>query len=60
MLGLEFDDVSGVMRRSDSFNVNGFDFGEILWRSIKLQLGDGAASSSDENVICLLFRGWPR
>ena len=57
MLGLEFDDVSGVMRRSDSFNVNGFDFGEILWRSIKLQLSDGAASSSDEKVICLPFRG---
>ena len=28
VLGLELDDVSGVMRRSDSVHVNGFDSGE--------------------------------
>ena len=53
---LEFDGVSGdMLPRSDSFNGNGFPLGKLLWRSIKLLISDGAASSSGEEVICLLF-----
>ena len=49
---LEFDGVSGVLPRSDSFNGNGFAFiGKPPWRSAKLHISDGAASSSGEEVI---------
>ena len=48
---LEFDDVFGVLPRSNSFNGNGFDFGAPPWRSAKLFISDGAASSSAEEVI---------
>ena len=48
---LEFEGVSGVLPRSDSFNGNGFTFGEPPWRSAKLYISDGAASNSDEEVI---------
>ena len=51
---LEFDGVSGDMLPwSDSFNDNGFASRKLLWRSIKLLISDGAASSSGEEVICL-------
>jgi hypothetical protein len=53
----EFDDVSRVLPQSDSFNGNGFAFGKLLWRSAKLMIA-GAASSSGEEVICLLFLEW--
>jgi hypothetical protein len=43
---LEFDGMSGVLPRSDSFNGNGFTFGEPPWRSAKLHISNGAASSS--------------
>ena len=39
---LKFDGVSGVLPRSDSFNVNDFTFGETPWRSAKLHINDGA------------------
>ena len=53
---LEFDGVSGdTLPRSDSFNGSGFVSSKLLWRSVKLMISDGAASSSDEEVICLLF-----
>ena len=52
---LEFDDVSGVLPWSDSFNDNGFVFGESAWRSAKLHISDGAASSSSEKVIRHFF-----
>ena len=53
---LEFDGVSGDrLPRSDSFNGNGFASSKLLWRSVKLQINDEAASSSGEEVICLLF-----
>ncbi|EMS51788.1 hypothetical protein TRIUR3_18072 [Triticum urartu] len=45
---LEFDGVSGVLPRSDSFNDNDFTFGEPPWRSAKLHISDGTASSFDE------------
>ena len=52
MPDLEFADVSGVLSRSDSFNGNGFAFiGEPPWRSTKLHISDGAASSSGVKVI---------
>ena len=55
MSDLEFDGVYGdMLTRSDSFNGNGFASGKLLWRSVKLQISDGAASSSGEEVICLL------
>ena len=54
---LEFDGMSGVLPRSDSFNDNGFTFGEPPWRSAKLHISDGAASSSDEEVIRHFFFG---
>ena len=51
---LKFDGVSGdMLPRSDSFNGNGFASGKLLWRSVKLMISDGAASSSGEEVICL-------
>ena len=50
---LKFDGVSGVLPRSDSFNGKGFTFGEPAWRSAKLHISDGAASSSGEEVIRL-------
>ena len=51
---LEFDGVSGdMLPRSDSFNDNGFASGKLFWRSVKLLISDGAASSSGEEVICL-------
>ena len=53
---LEFDGVSGVvLPRSDSFNGNGLSYGKLVWRSEKLMISDGAASSSGEEVICLFF-----
>ena len=52
---LEFDSVFGVLPRSDSFNGNGFTFGEPPWRSAKLHISDGAASSSGEEVIHHFF-----
>ena len=52
---LEFDGVFGVLPRSDSFNGNGFAFGEPPWRSAKLHISDGAASSSGEKVIRHFF-----
>jgi hypothetical protein len=54
---LEFDGVSGVLPRSDSFNRNGSTFGRLPWRFAKLLDSDGAASSSGEEVICVLFLG---
>ena len=48
---LEFDGVSGVLPRSDSFNGKGFTFGEPPWRTAKLHISDGSASSSGEEVI---------
>ena len=51
MPDLEFDGVSGVLPRSDSINGKGFTFCEPPWRSAKLHISDGAASSSDEEVI---------
>jgi hypothetical protein len=51
---LKFDRVSeDMLPRSDSFNDNGFAFGKLLWRSKKLLISDGAASSSGDVVICL-------
>ena len=58
MLDLEFDDVSGVLPWSDSFNGKGFTFGEPPWRSAKLHISDGAASSSGEEVIHHSFLRW--
>ena len=55
MLDLEFDGVSGVLPWSNSFNGNVFVFGEPPWRSAKLHISDGAASSSGEEVNRLLF-----
>ena len=56
---LKFDGVSGVvLPRSDSFNDNGLSYGQLLWRSEKLMIKDGAASSSGEDVICLFFLWW--
>ena len=52
---LEFDGVSGVLPRSDSFNGKGFTFGEPPWRSAKLHISDGAASRSGEEVIRHFF-----
>jgi hypothetical protein len=53
---LEFDRVSEEMLpRSDFFNGNGFASGKLLWRSKKLLISDGAASSSGDVVICLPF-----
>ncbi|KAI4979924.1 hypothetical protein ZWY2020_016677 [Hordeum vulgare] len=49
---LEFDGVSGdMLPRSDYFNGNGFASRKLLWRSVKPQISDGAASSSGEEVI---------
>jgi hypothetical protein len=42
-----------MLHRSDSFNDNGFASGKLLWRSEKLLISDGAASSSGVVVICL-------
>ena len=58
VLDLKFDGVSGVLPRSDSFNSNGFIFGEPPWRSAKLHISDGAASSSGEVVIRHSFLRW--
>jgi hypothetical protein len=56
---LKFDGVSrDTLPRSDSFNGNGFASDKLLWRSVKLQISDGAASSLDEEVICLLPLWW--
>ena len=55
---LEFDDVSGVLPRCDSFNDNGFTSGEPRSRSAKLHISDGAASSSGEEVIRHSFLQW--
>lgn len=55
---LEFDGMSGNMLvRSDSFNGNGFASRKLFLRCVKLLISDGAASSSCEEVICLLFLG---
>ena len=56
---LEFDGMSGLLPRSDSFNDMGFIFGEPPWRSAKLHISDGAASSSGEEVIRHSFLRWP-
>ena len=48
---LEFVGVFGVLPRSDSFNGKRFTFGEPPWRSAKLHISDGAASSSGQEVI---------
>ena len=59
MPDLEFDGVSGVLPRSDSFNGNGFAFiGEPPWRSAKLHISDGAASSSGVKVIRHFLLWW--
>ena len=56
---LEFDGVSGdMLPRSDSFNGYGFASGKLLWRSVKLLISDGAASSLGEEVICLFTLWW--
>ena len=56
---LKFDGVSGdMLPRSDSFNGNGFASGKLLWRSVKLLISDGAASSLGEEVICLFTLWW--
>ena len=55
---LEFADVPGVLPRSDSFNGKGFTFCEPPWRSAKLHISDGAASSSGEEVIHHFFPRW--
>ena len=53
---LEFDSVSGdMLLRSDSFIDNGLSYNKLLWRSEKLLINDGAASSSGEEMICLSF-----
>ncbi|KAE8790866.1 Pentatricopeptide repeat-containing protein [Hordeum vulgare] len=51
MSDLEFDGVSGVLPRSDSFNDKGFTFGEPPWKSAKLHISDGASSSSGFDQI---------
>ena len=57
---LKFDGVSGdMLPRYDSFNGYGFAFGKLLWRSVKLLISDGAASSLGEEVICLSTLWWP-
>nr|XP_045088218.1 uncharacterized protein LOC120972788 [Aegilops tauschii subsp. strangulata] len=43
---LKFDGVSGVLPWSDWFNGDGFTFGEPPWRSAKLYISNGAATSS--------------
>ena len=49
---LKFDGMSGdMLPQSDSFNGYGFASGKLLWRSVKLLICDGAASSSDEEVV---------
>ena len=55
---LEFNGMSGVLPRSNSFNGKGFTCGEPPWRSTKLHISDGAASSSCEEVICHSFLRW--
>ena len=55
---LEFDGVFRMLPRSDSFNGKGFTFGEPPWRSAKLHISDGAASSSGEEVIHHSFLWW--
>ena len=55
---LEFDGVSGVLPWSDSFNGKGFTFGKPPWRSAKLHISDGTASSSGEEVIRHSFLRW--
>ena len=55
---LEFDGVSGVLPRSDSFNGKGFTFGEPPWRSVKLHISNGAASSSGQEVLRHSFLRW--
>ena len=58
MPDLEFDGMSGVLPRSDSFTDNGFVFGEPPWRSAKLHISDGAALSLGEEVIRHSFLWW--
>ena len=53
---VEFDGVYGVLLRSDSFNGDDLTFIEAPWRSAKLHINDGVASSSGEEVIRYLFR----
>ena len=56
---LKFDGVSGdMLPRSVSFNGNGLSYGKLHWRSEKLMISDGAASSLGEEVICLFFSWW--
>ena len=44
---LKFDGVFGdMLPRSDFFNGYGFAFGELLWRSVKLLISDGADRKS--------------
>ena len=58
VLHLEFGVVFRMLIWLDSFNGNFFVFGELFWRSVKLQLNDRAASISEE-VCCALSFGWP-
>ena len=56
---LEFDGESGdMLPRSGSFNGYGVASGKLLWRSVKLLISDGAASSSGEVVIRHSFLRW--
>ena len=55
---MEFGGVSRVLPQSDSFNGNGFIFGEPSWRSAKLHISDGVMSSSGEEVIRHSFLRW--
>jgi hypothetical protein len=52
---LEFDHVSeDMLPRSKSFNGNSFASGKLLWRSEKLLISDGAASSSACGDLCFV------
>ena len=55
MSDFEFDGVSVVLPRSDSFNRNGSIFGETPCGSAKLHISDGTALSSGEEVIHHFF-----
>ncbi|KAE8782407.1 Pentatricopeptide repeat-containing protein [Hordeum vulgare] len=54
---LEFNGVSGVLSRSDSFSDKSFTFGEPPWMSAKVHISDGAALSSGEEPTSLQWDG---
>ena len=54
----EFDGVSRVLSRFDSFNGNDFTFGKPPSRSAKPHISDGAASSSGVEVIRHFLLWW--